>query len=742
MSSLRRSADNARRRHREHKSSTAPASAYDLPDLTGSASSSGSSSSNHSQQRYQQQPTALPKRRQHRRNRHIPSGGRLGHHHQTPLGIGGGRGTGQRKKNPRNLKQRTSHPAVMSSTAPHTSSSLAAAARSKRRTMRRKSSSPKSRSSNADNSILRGAQILREQLLHDEDEMCVPPTSGEEGGRGLNISLDEEYDYQEALNVRLGTNASNRMLDNRDDQYYENDGEESFSGSDGEWSNPWVVSNSKSPTNNSGRHHEIDEVLGDDLLVDEKSAFSFPTKGDASDWAELSSVDEKPNPVAPPKLKPGEDDQGYDTLLDSQDDQGYDTLLDSSVEFHTRTEPPLLTSEADQRHAQPSDDDTPETFMGRDRALKTKMVTYWVQRADELEGDSTTLNSSLLADPQRMKKQDELPLSYLPNDLKREASPKSRKHTRDDDTGFMLGMEASLLPQNKWDELKVNVHEAVRPAEREDVSAATKDLESSQYDQLPVLEAAESDRNVRAMPVPSCDVVEEDSISPLLDDSSGETKRFKQLLKDPGFQHAQKAGVLWQSLVSQHVRFPDGWFRNGSRNAHRNRRLWHYVGRHRVQDNPVLNFLVGNRGSSGRLLLHLVVRDLMTLAPVQDIAIGCFHPNARGVRWTTEFLPDVEDCRDVWMAFRRRTDECTVAEKLLKPDDGNNDGDPEMNDSASPLGGKHAVNNRNMRPVFGEKAPIHTIFVEENELYELLSSHELKGSLPPALILLQHYLRP
>ena len=170
--------------------------------------------------------------------------------------------------------------------------------------------------------------------------------------------------------------------------------------------------------------------------------------------------------------------------------------------------------------------------------------------------------------------------------------------------------------------------------------------------------------------------------------------------------------------------------------------MWHYVGRHRVQENPVLNYLVGNRGSSGRLLLHLVVRDLMTSDPVQDIAIGCFHPNARGVRWTTEHLPDLEDCRDVWMALRRRTEECSVAESLLKPDTANDDGNPETNEAASPLGGKNAVDNHNMRPVFGDKPPLHTISVMENELYELLVRQDSKGNLPPALVLLQHFLKP
>ena len=716
---IRRSAENARRRQREHNPSNL-AMPYGLPNLTTSASS-GSSSSSRSQKK-NQPSTSLPRRRKDKPRRFA---NRIQMSHPVPRG-----------RSPRNLKQHASHPVSTD----NTSSSFAVPGRTQRRIQRRVTPSPKNHSTD-DNSILRGAQILRQQLLHVEDEIGLSHDSRALGG--LNMSLDDEYDYQEALEVGLGINPQN-FQDKRDDQCYYNDGEESFSGSDGEWSNPWVNSNAK-PIPNMGQYEHI--VVGNEDVAlrthgswldmeDEKSASSFPTKGDAADWADLSSVEENEDNDAPNKPK--------------KDDQGYETLLDSSVEVHA---PPSPTDPQGHRPRLPSDDNTPETFMGRDRTLKTKMVTYWVQRADDLDGDSTTQYSSSHMENPVTQQRDPI-MSYLPNDLKRDALPIARRHTRDDDTGFMLGMEACLLTQSKWDELQVTVRDNLHITQHDELSSA-QDSASTEYDQSQILEAARQDPNVRVMHViPRDDVkedciprdeVNEDCISPILNVTSGETRRYNELLKDPAFKHAQKAGILWQSLVSQHVRFPNAWFKAAHRTPYGGadgHRLWHYVGRHRVQDNPVLNFLVGNRGSSGRLLLHLVVRDLMTMVPVQDIAIGCFHPNARGVRWTTDFLPDLEDCRDVWMAIRRRTEECTVAESLLKPDDADIDGNPEVNESASPLGGKHAVSNRNMRPVFGEKAPIHTIFVLENELYELLSRHELKDTLPPALILLQHYLRP
>jgi hypothetical protein len=172
--------------------------------------------------------------------------------------------------------------------------------------------------------------------------------------------------------------------------------------------------------------------------------------------------------------------------------------------------------------------------------------------------------------------------------------------------------------------------------------------------------------------------------------------------------------------------------------AEHGRMMWDYVGRHRVQENHHLNDLVRNRGSAGRLLLHIVVRDIMTGIPIQDIAVGCFHPSARGVRTSSAFDPSLEGCRDIWLALRRRVDDISVIESLLKRNE--DDANIDDNISESPLGGKHAVDNTNMRAVFGETPPVNTIFVAESEVYELFSN-QLDGHTPPASILLQHFLK-
>lgn len=206
---------------------------------------------------------------------------------------------------------------------------------------------------------------------------------------------------------------------------------------------------------------------------------------------------------------------------------------------------------------------------------------------------------------------------------------------------------------------------------------------------------------------------------------------YRRLLRDPGFLHAQRAGIVWQSIVSQHVRFPAQWW-NGVRHPPLGvgpERQWSYLGRHRVRENPFLQHKVHHRGSAGRLLLHVIVRDIMTCEPTLDLAVGCFHPNARGIRATSSADPYLEDCRDIWLAIRQRTDEVSVMESLLQH---GRDADE------SPLGAKHAIDNENLRAVFGETPPVHTIMALESELYELFS-RRLDGTVPAAAVLLEEY---
>ena len=218
---------------------------------------------------------------------------------------------------------------------------------------------------------------------------------------------------------------------------------------------------------------------------------------------------------------------------------------------------------------------------------------------------------------------------------------------------------------------------------------------------------------------------------------------MNELLQDPAYRHAQQAGYLWQTIVGQHVKFSGRWW-NGARSPRmgvderldfggqrKPAFLWEYLSSERIPTNLRLTQLVKNRSCPGQLLLHIIVRDLMTWIPVQDICIGMYHPNARGVRTTESPQRQDEGSRDIWMAVRQRTDSSgSVVDALLGL------GMPLV----SPLGSRK-VNNQNMRAVFGESPPVHTIFMLESELYErMTAAFEKDRSVTPARLLLREFL--
>jgi len=227
--------------------------------------------------------------------------------------------------------------------------------------------------------------------------------------------------------------------------------------------------------------------------------------------------------------------------------------------------------------------------------------------------------------------------------------------------------------------------------------------------------------------------------SPKILRTSSALRYYSNLIDDPAYLHARTAGILWQNLVAQHVRFPSKWW-NGARAPPMGmdesiQEPWKYVARHRVQTNEVFNSFVKHRSAPGRILLHVIVRDLMTWKPMQDIVIGCFHPNARGVRKTREVDLKEENCREVWMATRKRCSGESVS--LIDPLLMSNATYMLGKQNESPLGDRKSVTNMNMRAVFGEKPPISTIFILESELYEKISN---AGTSAPALVLLQGFL--
>ncbi|KAL7549986.1 hypothetical protein ACHAWF_013241 [Thalassiosira exigua] len=265
---------------------------------------------------------------------------------------------------------------------------------------------------------------------------------------------------------------------------------------------------------------------------------------------------------------------------------------------------------------------------------------------------------------------------------------------------------------------------------------------------------------------------------------------------DDALAHAKQAGPLWRSLVGNHVRFPSIWeslLPPTSLPVHDSRRAWskwHHVARHRVKGDRRLNgreFGVRSRRSGGRILLRLVVRESDTRQARREIAVGCFHPNSRGIR-RGEPLPEVEDVREVWMAVRwlgRAGDEDVAPELELTEDGVGHEGvvDRFLMKSrkaldyatmGSPLGRRKAVNNENVRAVsdllrslcrqlrsiqcplmrfdteptrcpasqvFGDQPPHSFVDLHEDELAEILIANSRKKlAVLPALMLLKLFL--
>ena len=209
---------------------------------------------------------------------------------------------------------------------------------------------------------------------------------------------------------------------------------------------------------------------------------------------------------------------------------------------------------------------------------------------------------------------------------------------------------------------------------------------------------------------------------------------FDLLTRDPAYQHAQRAGHVWQSLVGHHIRFPSRWW-NGARAPPLGMDVearWQYFGRYASRDKQLRRF-VPSRAAPGRLLLHIVMLDLVTCKPLQDICVGCFHPSARGIRTTERANPSWDGVRDLWLAVRKRTPGVSVMDSHLQVV-----GEP----TKGPLGSKSKVTNQNVRAVFGEEPPVETLFVPESYLYELymvaVQKHADKP-LPPPMVLLQEF---
>ncbi|KAL3800303.1 hypothetical protein HJC23_003599 [Cyclotella cryptica] len=235
----------------------------------------------------------------------------------------------------------------------------------------------------------------------------------------------------------------------------------------------------------------------------------------------------------------------------------------------------------------------------------------------------------------------------------------------------------------------------------------------------------------------------------------------KQHPAEEALSHARAAGPLWRSLVGNHVRFPYAWdsiLPSTSPPIDRPNlkwSKWYYVARHRVRGDRKLNsreYGVRSRRSGGRILLNLVIREMHTMNVCREIAIGCFHPNAKGIR-KGDPSAEVEDVREVWMAVR-----WVIAMNSTEPELGVHHYEEDVEcflDSfltqkrqvldyhtmGSPLGHRKTVNNENVRAVFGDQPPLQMVDLHDDEFAEILKANDYKKlSGLPALMLLKLFL--
>jgi len=450
---------------------------------------------------------------------------------------------------------------------------------------------------------------------------------------------------------------------------FSNDDTCTFSGDD--FSDPWAEDGSNTrpdsltyccgPPKRTDSYD--DNSFFDDSLLQGHAAThaSFPTQGDAGEWAPQAAV---------PLSRQG-----------------------------ARDAPPPPPPP-------PSDPDTPETTMGRHGRLRAKMATYIVQRNDD--GEESSCSYSALAGEDYGDELGDYSPNYLPKQLLVDyPSPPMRRSTQmseNSSSPTRPNPATSLVPRTELKNLSLSQSSTGSPTS---VAMSLSEVSEHYYDEHE--------------PLPS----------PL-------TVEYKMLLADPAFVHAQRSGCLWQSLVGQQLRFPSHWY-HGARSPPMgglDREVkWCYNARFQVRSNRHLNLFVKDRSKPGRLLLHVVVQDLMTLNTIQDIVVGCFHPSARGIRKTDRPDAALDKSRDVWMAVRKHDPDCvSCLDRMLITT---------SSPKKSPLGGHKRVTNDNVRAVFGDQPPLQTVFVRENELYERLAKRLVDcADLTTPMALLHEYVFP
>lgn len=264
----------------------------------------------------------------------------------------------------------------------------------------------------------------------------------------------------------------------------------------------------------------------------------------------------------------------------------------------------------------------------------------------------------------------------------------------------------------------------------------------------------------------SSNVLNAVKVVPAIAPSNLERDKFQSVAKvkdekeDEAVSHARRAGPVWRALVGNHVRFPSVWdtILGSTRPpiaSSQQWSRWYYVARHRVKGDKRLNSReagVRSRKSGGRILMRLAVKEMHSEYVSREIVIGCFHPNSRGIR-RGDPMPENENVREVYMAVRWVMNETDDEPRLdLREEKIDHEGvidkfimqrQPHLDSSAmgSALGHRKAVNNENVKAVFGDQPPSTSIELYLDELADILRNNGLENAaVLPALVLLKLFL--
>mmetsp|Transcript_5013 Transcript_5013/g.6027 ORF Transcript_5013/g.6027 Transcript_5013/m.6027 type:complete len:268 (-) Transcript_5013:430-1233(-) len=168
-----------------------------------------------------------------------------------------------------------------------------------------------------------------------------------------------------------------------------------------------------------------------------------------------------------------------------------------------------------------------------------------------------------------------------------------------------------------------------------------------------------------------------------------------------------RTGSLLQSLVDQNTSAVKDSPKTDTPHEHmkkeefKNVNKWRYTHIKRFYSNPILDTFVQKQNSSGRLLLHLVIRNEIS-EPIEEVAVGCYRP----ISHSNAMKNEEADSRILWMAFRKSAAEfdTTKVESFL------------IGTQNTPLESNRAVEHCDIEVVYGNLPPVETAFTTENQL--------------------------